>query len=122
LYTGDVSNLTLPDRVTNNNKEYTVNSIGKYAFYNCSSLKSIQLPSDINWIGERAFYKCNNLNYNRLEGANYLGNEKNPYLFLNGFYDKNVSTYEYDKVEIIGSHAFGGCEHLSVVSIPKEIK
>lgn len=47
-----VTDVTIPDGVK---------SIGKYAFYCYSSLKSISFPSSIRSIGEGAFYGCSNL-------------------------------------------------------------
>lgn len=44
-----VTDVTIPDGVK---------SIGKYAFYGYSSLKSISFPSSIRNIGESAFYDC----------------------------------------------------------------
>ena len=44
-----VTDVTIPDGVK---------SIGKYAFYGYSSLKSISFPSSIRSIGESAFYDC----------------------------------------------------------------
>lgn len=47
-----VTDVTIPDGVK---------SIGKYAFYGYSSLKSISFPSSIRSIGESAFFDCPNL-------------------------------------------------------------
>ena len=38
-----------------------VTSIGNYAFYNCSSLSSITLPNGVTSIGTSAFFACTNL-------------------------------------------------------------
>ena len=44
--------MTIPSSVT---------SIGAYAFYNCSSLGSVEIPSGVTSIGECAFQYCKNL-------------------------------------------------------------
>ena len=39
----------------------TVVSIGKQAFFSCSSLENLTLPDSITYIGENAFAYCPNL-------------------------------------------------------------
>ena len=39
----------------------SVTSIGKYAFYDCSALTTIELPDSVTSIGDSAFKKCDNL-------------------------------------------------------------
>lgn len=43
-YEGDVC---IPQKVTYKNREFTVTSIGQYAFLNCTSLTSLTLPPTI---------------------------------------------------------------------------
>ena len=52
------ADLTIPSKVYIGETEYSVTSIGDYAFYNCSSLTSITIPEDIESIGTGAFYGC----------------------------------------------------------------
>ena len=67
-----------------------VEDIQKYAFYNCSGLRSVQLPSSVKFLREYSFYKDV-----KLEEIN-LGN-----------------------VEVIGAHAFHGCEGLQEIDLSK---
>ena len=39
----------------------SVTSIGKYVFYNCTGLTSVEIPDSVTSIGESAFYYCYNL-------------------------------------------------------------
>ena len=51
----------------------SVTSIGVEAFYNCSSLESITIPSSVTSIGDRAFYNCNNLFIYFEDDSNFSG-------------------------------------------------
>ena len=50
--------VVIPASVTHNNKTYSVTSIGRLAFKNCSGLTSVTIPNSVNYIGERAFGNC----------------------------------------------------------------
>ena len=52
--------LTIPSVVTYSGKTYNVTKLGTYAFRNCTTLKSVQMPS-ITQIGTQAFANCTNL-------------------------------------------------------------
>ena len=54
-------NVTIPSTVTYHGTKYTVNSIGTSAFYNCSGLTSLSIPSSVTSIGSSAFYGCSGL-------------------------------------------------------------
>ena len=57
-YFGEVS---IPETVTHNGTNYSVTSIGNYAFHYCRSLTSITIPNSVTSIGESAFYSCSSL-------------------------------------------------------------
>jgi hypothetical protein len=57
-YTG---NVTIPDKVTHENVEYSVTSIVADAFYRCEFLTSIKIPGSVTSIGSNAFRYCNGL-------------------------------------------------------------
>ena len=52
----------------------TVNRIGAYAFANCSNLETIIIPDGVQEIGERAFTGCRNLYSVTLPESVYVGN------------------------------------------------
>lgn len=54
-YSGDV---VIPTTVTYNNYQYSVTSIGYYAFYGCRELTSINIPNSVTSIGYSAFRYC----------------------------------------------------------------
>ena len=57
-YTGSV---VIPESVTYNGTTYSVTSIGSEAFFYCSGLTSIAIPSSVTSIGFNAFYNCSGL-------------------------------------------------------------
>ena len=60
-YSGEPVNVTIPSTVTISGKEYTVTSIREWAFAECSSLTSIEIPSGVTYIGNSAFQGCTSL-------------------------------------------------------------
>ena len=56
-YTGSV---VIPEKVTYESVEYSVTSIGDYAFQ-MSSITSITIPNSVTSIGKQAFYLCEGL-------------------------------------------------------------
>ena len=72
----------------------SVNSIGNYAFWHCTSLTSIHLPESLTSIGNEAFCHCRSL----------------------------TSIHLPDSLTTIGWNAFGNCESLTTIYIPKGSK
>lgn len=56
--TGD---LIIPDSVSYNGSTYIVDSIGGFAFYNCTGLTSVTIPNSVNSIGYSSFSNCTGL-------------------------------------------------------------
>ena len=85
--------IEIPEKVTYNGSEYSVNSIGEYAFYWCSDLTSITMPNSVTSIGECAFYWCSGL----------------------------TSITIPNSVTSIGELAFYSCSSLTSIEIPKSV-
>ena len=70
-----------------------VTSIGEYAFYGCSSLTSVSIPSSVTSIGKSAFAGCRGLTYITIPSS----------------------------VTSIGGSAFGSCSGLTSIEIPNSV-
>ena len=86
LYINDVkiNDLIIPN---------SVDSIHKYAFYNCKSITSTTIPNSVTSIGNDAFYNCSSL----------------------------TSVTIPNSVTSIGAWAFEGCSSLSSITIPNSV-
>ena len=81
-YIGNANDITIPSEIDGRK----VTSIADRAFWNCTSIKSITIPTSVTSIGKRVFGYCynlasinadNNLNYSSVDGV---------------LFDKNIKT------------------------------
>ena len=106
----NISSFTIEDTIVHNNAEYIVTAIGARAFYNCSTLTGIILPSGITTIGNNAFYGCINLTSIEFpENVTSIGNGAFYYC------EKLTSITIPENVISIGNKAFYGCFRLCEV-------
>ena len=109
----DLVSITIPNSVT---------SIGLFAFKDCTSLSSVVLGDQITSIYSDAFEGCENLQYNVKDDLKYLGNERNPYLFLFGVTTKDITTAQLDKnCKYMVESAFNGCRYLTSVELSNKL-
>ncbi|MBE5741930.1 MAG: leucine-rich repeat domain-containing protein, partial [Clostridiales bacterium] len=80
----------------------SANSISSYAFYNCSSLTSIEIPNSVTSIGERAFFGCSSLTEITLpfigdSNKTTFNNNQYPlgYIFGTSSYTDSTETTQY---------------------------
>ena len=115
--------------VGNERRSYSITSIGRNSFFNCSSLTNVTIPESVTSIGLEAFDVCssltsinvkaNNQSYSSEDGVLFdkdkkeliqypIGNERTSYLIPDG-------------VITIGTAAFRECDGLTNVTIPNSV-
>ena len=111
-YTGSV---TIPTTIIYDGINYSVTSIGEYAFYECRSLTSINIPNSIVSIGNRAFEYCRGLTSVDIPNSVItIGDDAFDQSWLSSV---NIGS----SVKSIGSGAFSFLNLTSVV-IPKSVE
>ena len=128
-------NVVIPESVEYNGSTYSVTSIDGYAFYDCSTLTSVTIPTSVNSIGNNAFDKTAWYD-NQPDGVLYIDNcvigykgelsgeliiDEGSRLIANTAFQNcsGLSTVTIpNSVTSIGSAAFQNCSGLSTVTIP----
>ncbi len=112
-YSGDI---TIPEKVTYNSTEYSVTSIGDYAFKFCSSLRSVTIPNSVTSIGNYAFWDCSFLfSISIPNSVTSIG----EYAFYECSYLYSISIP--NSVTSIGNSAFSNCIRLTSITIPNSV-
>ena len=94
-----------------------VTQIGNYAFYHCTNLVSVSLPSSLTSIGKDAFYFCKSLpTINFPEGLKSIGNA--------AFEECRILTSVVlpASLESLEAFAFQSCDKLTSVELPASLK
>lgn len=87
------ANVVIPSFITYNDQQYTVTTIGDYAFAYCATLQEVALPEEVTVIGSNAFVGCTALTALEIP--------------------QHVTT--------IGDWAFAYCTALTTLTIPDEV-
>ena len=118
--------VNIPESVDYNSETYSVTSIGDYAFYSCTGLKSITIPNCVTSIGEYAFEGCSgltsmvvaseNTKYDSRENCNAIIETSSNTLIAGC-----KSTIIPNSVTSIGEYAFEFCTGLTSIEIPNSV-
>ena len=112
------SNISVPwnsvrDKITSATIAAGVTSVGKYAFYNCSSMATVSIPDGVTEIGNYAFYGCSSLTaINLPEGLTSIGD--NAFQGCSNLANVNIPA----TVTTIGGSAFRYCSKLESITLP----
>lgn len=108
--------VTIPQTVTYNGVEYNVTAIGKRAFGNCTTLRTINIPSSVTSIGREAFCQCCNLkSINIPNSVTSIG--KFAFYECSGLRTITIS----NSVTSFESYIFAKCSSLQNITIPSSV-
>lgn len=126
-YAGDI---VIPSQVEFIGKTYSVTSIDKSAFENCSGLKSIKIPSTIQSIGLDAFDGTTNLTAVHISDIaawctiTFADHYSNPLTYAHHLYKDGKEITDLvipSTVTSIGGYAFYKCSGLKSIVIPNGV-
>jgi len=132
-YSGAIS---IPSKITYDGTTYSVTSIKWGAFYGCSGLTSVTIPSSVTYIGDYAFSGCSGLTSVTIP-SNVTSIGRQTFEGCSGLtsIDINTKTIENwfrgltsiktitlgEEVTSIGNSAFSGCSGLTSIEIPSSV-
>jgi hypothetical protein len=112
-YSGDI---VIPQEVSYKGTTYSVTSIGIVAFFGCTGLTSITIPSSVTDISSSTFYGCTGLTSVTIPNS---VTSIASYAFCRC--SKLISATIPNLVASIGGYAYSGCYGLISVSIPSSV-
>lgn len=116
-YSGDATELSVPDTVVIEEKKYTVSSIGSRAFWDNKNIQAVILPNSIKTLENGAFEGCTYLKSINLP----YGLERiEPYVF---YYCEYITTPVFPgTLKYIGESAYGSTSSIGNLSFPASVE
>ena len=125
-----LGSVTIPETITYNSEIYSVTSIGYGAFYECTKLKSVTIPSSVTSMDIKAFDGCSGLTK-----VNYIGTvdkwakidfffpESNPTFYAKNLYINNklLTEVKITSAYSINDFAFINCQSIKSVEIGNSV-
>lgn len=105
--TGDI---VIPEKITVDGVEYSVEGMYRYVFKNCKSITSVKMPS-VRYLPENTFEECSNLTSVDMPSVRNIGR----WAFKNC---ESLTSVNMLSVTDISSYAFDGCSSLTSVDMP----
>ena len=110
-------NVIIPATVMHEGIEYDVKSIGSSAFFGCTGLKSVTIPTSVTSIGQSAFHGCTSLTSITIPNSvTSIGDA--VFSYCSGLTSVTIP----NSVTSIGYNAFYDCRGLTSVTIPNSVK
>ena len=105
--TGDI---VIPEKITVDGVEYSVEGMYRYVFKNCKSITSVKMPS-VRYLPENTFEGCSNLTSVDMPSVTNIGS----WALKNC---GSLTSVNMPSVTDISSHAFDNCSSLTSVDMP----
>ena len=108
--------LYINDKLLTDVKITLADSIKNYAFYNCASIKSVEIDDCVTYIGEDAFYNCESIKSVEMgDSVKYIG--RGAFLHCSGLSSITIN----NNITSISEATFAGCSGLTSVTIPESV-
>ena len=110
------SSVVIPEKVTYESVEYSVTSIGDYAFQMNSALTSITIPNSVTSIGKQAFYLCKGLTSVSIPNS-VTSISQEAFQDCSGLTSVNIP----NSLKWIEKQTFQRCKNLTSITIPNSV-
>ena len=108
--------ITIPEKIKFEGVEYTVTSIGSFAFNGCANLSAVTVPNSVKHMGVNAFYGCSRLQSFTIPDG-IISIEKSTFQGCSGLTSITIP----QNVTNIGWSAFNSCSNLSSLTLPNSL-